>query len=159
MEWGYLRRGIKNNGTKRALKTKLCEAKETQWGCELQYWLYAPKLCGAWGVGVGADGPCSPGEKSRVAQETGFIHMKKTQTVDCEIWCTRRHELSLNIWVGSVDEMWFYNPGFKSSRELCDVSVELILSLHYTWCNLWASLPGFRNRNCPEWLKSRNSIN
>lgn len=76
MESGYLRGG-KNNGTNRALKSRLCEAKETQWGCELQYWLYATKLCGAWGVGVRADGPCSPGEKSRVAQETGFIHMKK----------------------------------------------------------------------------------
>lgn len=71
---GALREGIKKNRTNRALKSRLCKAKETRAGCELQYWLYAPKPCGGWGVGVGADGPYSPGEKSWVAQETGFTH-------------------------------------------------------------------------------------
>lgn len=89
---GGLHGGIRNNRTNRALKTRLCEAVEMQGGCELQYWLDAPKLWGGWGVGVGADGPCSPGEKSPVAQESGFIHTSKKKKSDAH------EDLNLKTW-------------------------------------------------------------
>lgn len=79
--------GRNQNRTNRALKSRLCKAKETREGCELQYWLYAPQPCGGWDVEVGADGPYSPGEKSWVAQETGFIHTHThTQDVNLSEW-------------------------------------------------------------------------
>lgn len=48
---GGLHGGIRNNRTNRTLKSRLCKAVEMQGGCERQYWLYAPKLCGGWGWG------------------------------------------------------------------------------------------------------------
>lgn len=76
---GGLHGGIRDSRTNRALEARLCEAVEMHGGRELQHWLHMPKLCGGWGVGVGvgADGPCSPGEKSRVARESGFSHASK----------------------------------------------------------------------------------
>ena len=113
---GDLWRGIKKN------KSRLCKAKETWRGCELQYTPYPPRQCIGWGVGLGAQGSYSPGEKSWAAQEPGCIHTHarthaRTQTVNCGIWC-RRTGCELE-WVKKEVFGWLSCVWVRSPIEMC----------------------------------------